>query len=259
MKKFLFKVFPLALLGITFANPADAAGLTSLSEGFNSVNTLSSAGWAFQNNSNPAPSVTTPTANWNQGVAGDPVNAQAGAAASYIFAGFDSSPGDAGGANGQVSNWLLTPELDFSQSGTFTIYTRTFLGNQANERVDVRLSTNGASTNVGASPTSVGDFTTLLQTIGSLSTPFAYPGALSVTNIWQLFTFNIAPSAGSGRIAFNYVGNDAGQNGSTSQFVAFDTATYVAVPEPSAALGLLTLGGFGLTASWRGKSKKAKA
>jgi PEP-CTERM motif len=259
MKKFLFKVFPLALLGITFANPADAAGLTSLSEGFNSVNTLSSAGWAFQNNSNPAPSVTTPTANWNQGVAGDPINAQAGTAASYIFAGFDSSPGDAGGANGQVSNWLLTPELDFSQGGTFTIYTRTFLGNQANERVDVRLSNAGAGTDVGTSTTSVGTFTTLLQTIGSLSTPFAYPGALSVTNIWQQFTFTIAPGAGSGRIGFNYVGNDAGQNGSSSQFVAFDTATYVAVPEPSAALGLLTLGSFGLTAARRGKSKKAKA
>jgi hypothetical protein len=190
MKKSLFKIVPLALLSITFANPAQAAGLLSLIEGFNNINTLSSSGWAFQNNSNPVPLATTPTANWAQGVAGNPVNAQAGPNASYIFVGSDSSAGDGDGANGAVSNWLLTPELDFSQGGTFAIFTRTFLDNPANERVDVRLSTSGASTNVGTSSSSVGDFTTLLQTIGSLSTPFAYPGTLSSNNVWQLFAYS---------------------------------------------------------------------
>jgi hypothetical protein len=264
MKKSLFKIVPLTVLLITIANSAQAAGLTTLIEDFNNINILSSSGWAFQNNSNPAPLATTPTANWAQGAAGTPVNAQAGAAASYIFVGSESSAGDADGSNGQVSNWLLTPELDFSQGGTFIFWTRTFLGNPANERVDVRLSNAGSSTNVGTTPTSVGDFTTLIQTIGSLSTPFVYPGSLSSNNSWQPFTFYIVPTAGSGRIGFNYIGTDGGQNGTTSQFIAFDTVSYgnlsgPPVPEPSSALGLLTLGGLGLAASRRGKSKKAKA
>jgi hypothetical protein len=255
MKKFLVSSLALAAVSMAVSAPANAAGLTTLTEGFGAVSGLASSGWAFQNNSNPAPLTTTPTSNWAQGVAGNPVNAQAGPNASYIFVGSDSSAGDADGAAGQVSNWLLTPELDLSQGGVFAIYTRTFLGNPANERVDVRLSTNGSSTSVGTSPTSVGDFTTLVQTIGSLSTSFAYPGGLSSNNGYQLFTFNVAPTAGSGRIGFNYVGNDGGQNGTTSQFVAFDSAVYT-VPEPSAALGTLMLGGFAFAGGLR---KKAKA
>jgi hypothetical protein len=240
------------------SGPSPAVAVSSLNEGFESVPGLSASGWVFQNNSNPGPLATTPTANWGQGVAGNPINAQAGANASYIFVGSESSAGDADSANGQVSNWLLTPELDFSQGGTFSFYTRTFLSNQANERVDIRLSNAGASTNVGTSPTDVGDFTTPLQTIGSLTTPFAYPGSISSNNVWQQFTFNIAPTAGSGRIAFNYVGTDGGQNGTTSQFVAFDTVSYAPVPEPATVLGTPMLLGF-MLAGLRNKFKKAKA
>jgi hypothetical protein len=255
MKKYLASTIALAALTLAVSAPANAAGLTTLTEGFGAVSGLASSGWAFQNNSDPAPLATTPTANWSQGVAGTPVNAQSGPNASYIFVGTESSAGDLDGVGGTVSNWLLTPELDFSQGGVFTIYTRTFLGNPANERVDVRLSNSGNSVNVGGTSTSVGDFTTLLQTIGSLSTPFAYPGGVSTNNAYQLFTFTVAPTAGSGRIGFNYVGTDGGQNGTTSQFVAFDTAVYT-VPEPSAALGTLMLGGFAFAGGLR---KKAKA
>jgi hypothetical protein len=246
------------------ADTADLSGLSplaavsTLNQGFESVAGLSAAGWAFQNNSNPGPLATTPTANWGQGVAGNPVNAQAGPNASYIFVGSDSSAGDADGAAGQVSNWLITPELDFSQGGTFSFYTRTFLGNPANERVDVRLSTAGASTNVGTAPTDVGDFTTSLQTVGSLTASFAYPGSISSNNAYQQFTLNIAPTAGTGRIAFNFVGNDGGQNGLTSQFIAIDTVSFAPVPEPATVLGTPMVLGF-MLAGLRGKLKKAKA
>jgi hypothetical protein len=231
--------------------------VSTLNQGFESVAGLTAAGWAFQNNSNPGPLATTPTANWGQGVAGNPVNAQAGANASYIFVGADSSAGDADGANGQVSNWLITPELDFSQGGTFSFYTRTFLGNPGLERIDVRLSNAGASTNVGTTPTDVGDFTTSLLTVGSLTAPLVYPGAVSTTNNYQQFTLNIAPTAGTGRIAFNYVGDNGGQNG-TSQFVAIDTVSFAPVPEPATVLGTPMALGFVL-AGLRNKLKKAKA
>jgi hypothetical protein len=247
------------------AVPQQVSGLTpavavsTLSEGFTSVSALSASGWAFQNNSNQPPLATTPTANWSQGVGGVPINAQAGAANSYIFVGTESSAGDLDGVNGQVSNWLITPELDFSQGGTFSFYTSTFLGNPALERVDVRLSNAGASTNVGTSETSVGDFTTLLQSIGSLTSPFnTYPGANATSNAYQQFTFNIAPTAGSGRIAFNYVGNNGGQNGTTSQFIAIDTVSFTPIPEPATALGTPMIIGF-LLSGLRSKLKKAKA
>jgi hypothetical protein len=257
MKKFLVSSLALAAVSMAVSAPANAQAVTTLTEGFANVSGLSASGWAFQNNSNPGPLATTPTSNWAQGVAGNPINAQAGANASYIFVGSDSSSGDADGANGAVSNWLLTPELDLSLGGTFSFYTRTFLSNQANERLDVRLSTAGNGTNVGTSPTSVGTFTTVLQTIGSLSTPFAYPGALSSNNAYQQYTFVVGPTGGTGRIGLNYFGNDGGQNGGTSQFVALDTASYTAaVPEPSAVLGTLMLGGFAFAGSLR---KKAKA
>jgi hypothetical protein len=231
--------------------------VSTLTEGFENVAGLSASGWAFQNNSNPAPFVTTPTANWGQGVAGNPVNAQSGPNASYIFVGTESTGGDVDGFNGQVSNWLITPELDFSQGGTFSFWTRTFQGNPANERVDVRLSNAGASTNVGTTPTDVGDFTTLLQTVGSLTAPLAYPGSVS-GGVYQQFTLNIAPTVGTGRIAFNYVGNDGGPNGTTSQFIAIDTASFAPVPEPATVLGTPMALGF-IMAGLRSKLKKAKA
>jgi hypothetical protein len=261
-KMIMAKIFASSLLAASLSlllvPSAHAFGVSSLSEGFESVSGLSASGWAFQNNSNPGPLATTPTSNWTQGLAGNPINAQAGANASYIFVGTESSAGDADGSNGQVSNWLLTPELDLSLGGTFSFYTRTFLSNQANERVDIRLSTAGSSTNVGSTPTAFGDFTTVLQTVGSLTTPFAYPGSISSNNFYQQFTLNIAPAAGSGRIAFNFVGTDGGQNGLTSQFVAFDTASYTAAPEPATALGTPMVLSFVL-AGLRSKLKKAKA
>jgi hypothetical protein len=83
MKKFLLKTIPLTLVAIAIAHPAHGAGFTSLSEGFNDISTLAGDGWAFQNNSNPAPATSTATANWAQGNPGAFV-AQSGASNSFI-------------------------------------------------------------------------------------------------------------------------------------------------------------------------------
>jgi hypothetical protein len=268
MKKSLFKIVPLTALLITIANSAQAAGLTTLIEGFNNINTLSSSGWAFQNNSNPAPAVTTPTANWTQG---NPsftgFNAQSGATNSYISVdGFESSAGDLNGENGVVSNWLITPELNF-QSSAFVFYTRTSLG-ATSPYLEVRLSSSGASTNVGSTTNDVGDFATVITTLGSLDGSGPYPGRLSTNNIWQGYAF-YAPTSGSGRIAFRYYTPSGGPSGNQSSIIGIDTVYFgislvelppvTLVPEPSSVLGLLTLGCFGLTTLRRGKSKKVQA
>jgi PEP-CTERM motif len=163
---------------------------------------------------------------------------------------------------GAVNNWLISPELDFSQGGAFSFYTRTRPGEilTYDTYLEVRQSNNGALTNVGSTASDFGDFSTIKATVGSLDGSVIYPGNSSSGGSpsgFVLFTFSIAPTAGSGRIAFRYYAPDGGnlQGG----YVGIDTVNYTAVPEPSAGLGILTLGGFGLIARRLSKSRKAKA
>jgi hypothetical protein len=262
VKKSLFKIIPLAILAITFTKPAHAAGFTSLTEGFSDISTLASSGWAFKNNSNPAPATPTATANWTQGNP-NAFAAQSGASNSFIAVGPESAS-DPGTLLGQANNWLISPELDFSDFGTFIFYTRTVAGEGAtfNHYLEVRQSSNGASTNVGSTASDVGDFSILKATVGSLDASVQYPGNYpgDATNAWQSFIFSVVPTGGSGRIAFRYYAPDGGLNGSQGGYIGLDSVRYVfALPEPSSALGLLTLGGFGFAASRRGKSKKVQA
>jgi hypothetical protein len=261
MKKFLSMTVALATVAISAASPANAAGLTTLTEGFTTVSTAGLPGWGFQNNSNPGPAVTTATANWFQGVSS--LNAFDGAPTSYIGASTDSTKGGSGSqvGIGAVSNWLLTPELDFSNGGTFSFYTTSVLGQFTySQFLEVRQSNNGASGNVGTTATSVGDFTTVNTTVGSLDTSIIYPGVQDGTT-WTQFTFTVAPTGGSGRVAFRYFAPDGGVNGTQGGFVGIDAVSYTAeaVPEPSAALGTLMMGGFAVAGGLRNKAKKAKA
>ena len=54
------------------------------------------------------------------------------------------------------------------------------------DRLQVRMSTNGASTNVGSTATGVGDFTTLLLDINPNYTTNCYP------NVWTQFTVTLS-------------------------------------------------------------------
>jgi hypothetical protein len=257
MKKHLLSTVPLAMLVLAVAKPAHGAGLSTLSEGFNDISTLSANGWAFQNSSNPPPLVTTPTANWFQGNPNAFVS-QSGSANSYIAVDVDSTAGDPNTGIGAVNNWLITPELDFSNGGTFSFYTRTATGalSTSDNYLEVRQSNNGSSTNVGSTTSDVGDFSTLNTFVGNLGGPATYPGNFA-PDTFGFFTFTIVPTAGTGRIAFRYYAPSGGLNGSQGTYTGIDTVSF-AVPEPSSALGLLTLGGFGLAASRRGKSKTSK-
>jgi hypothetical protein len=197
----------LALLGL-FISGAQAQ---AINEGFENVPALfSSGGWAQQNNSQP-----TGTTMWFQGNP-DVIQAHAGPVNSYIGANFNSTTG----AN-TISNWLFTPVRTLRNGDIFTFYTRS-PNNNFPDRLQVRLSTNGASTNVGNTPTSVGDFTTLLLDINPNYDPI-YPTA------WTQFTITLSglPANGvSGRIAFRYFVEDGGPDGANSNFVGIDTFTY---------------------------------
>jgi hypothetical protein len=228
-----------------------ATGLLSLSEGFNSVSSLSANGWVFINESNPAP---LSTADWTQANTGvSNYRAQSGPDDSFAQVDVSSTSADSGGT---VSNWLITPELDFSAGGVISFFARTLVGNSRAELIQVLQSKAGSSINVGSTATDVGDFTTLLGSAGSATAVTTEPGALPTT-FWGRYTFNIAPSAGSGRLAFRYFATNGGANGTQAQYASIDTVNYLAtgVPEPA----ISSLAGFaslGLASYFKSKRKR---
>jgi hypothetical protein len=222
-----------------------ADAITIASEGFEDVSQLAGRGWAFQNNSSPPPATPNATGNWRQGTSGFQIPSEAGSPNSYIAVlGEDASNNPGNG--GQLSDWLITPQLSFDPGAIFSFATRTKLGTFVGELLEVRLSTNGDSTDVGSTPTSLGDFKTLLLSIGDLQDNTVFPGSVSANNTYGLFSITSGlPKSGKGRIAFRYVGNDAGNNptGGATQgnLITIDSVNYP-VPEPVTS----SMAGFGV-------------
>jgi len=82
----------------------------------------------------------------------------------------------------------------------------------------VRMSLNGDSANVGATATSVGDFTNLLLDINPTYTTAGYP-----TN-WTQYTVTISglSSPMMGRLAFRYFVENGGSGGTRSNYIGID-------------------------------------
>jgi hypothetical protein len=185
-----------------------------LNEGFDNFATLAGSGWTATNNSTAGG--TTSWFQGNDGVFGS----ASGASNSYIAANFLNA-----GFGGDISNWLITPTLDLSYFSILSFATR------ANgfypDRLEVRLSTNGASGNVGATTGSVGDFSTLLAVINPTLADGGYPID------WTTFSLSlgsIAPGT-TGRLAFRYFVSDTSING---DYIGIDNVSVsVSVPEPS--------------------------
>lgn len=188
-------------------------------EGFDNFNALPSKGWNFQNLSNPLGDIS-----WFQGDT-EIFDAQAGPVNSYLGVNFDSVNG-----LGTISNWAITPMLTYSDGDTFSFYTRTEAGSTWPDRLEVRLSTQGNSSNVGSTATSVGDFTSLLLTVNPGLTIGGYP------EVWTKYdiTLNGLASPTTGRIAFRYFVTNGGTDGDFGDYIGIDTLRITtAVPEPS--------------------------
>ncbi len=216
------KVARTSALAAAFVAAVSLAGATTafgqaITEGFDDITTLPTAGWATQNNSSPVGTTT-----WFQGNA-TVFPSQAGAATAYIGANFNNTSG-----SGTISNWLMTPNRTFNNGDTISFWTRTVTGGTFPDRLQVRLSTAGASTNVGTGATGIGDFTTLLLDInptyntGGGTPPANYP------DVWTQVTLTLSglPGPTSGRIGFRYFVEDGGPAGNNSNFIGIDTFTY---------------------------------
>jgi hypothetical protein len=207
-------VVSLAIFGLLFAYGVTNTQAQAITEGFDDVSTLPASGWGQVNRSSPLGVAT-----WSQcgGTAIPP--AQAGAANSCILVNYQST-----GDLGTISNWLFAPTVTLKNGDTFSFYTRT-VSNSFPDRLQIRLSTNGASTEVGSTATSVGDFTTLLLDIDS-----DYSGTYPTT--WTQFTVTVSGLSGptSGRLAFRYFVENGGTNGTNSNIIGVDTFVYTPAP-----------------------------
>lgn len=213
-------MYRLTLIAAFLLLSATSVFADALNEGFDNIATLPGNGWVLVNNSAPLG-----TTGWFQGNTGV-FSSQAGAPDSYIAANFNNA-----GFGGNISNWLITPELTLTNGSVLTFFTRTEPNPLAADSLEVRLSTNGVSTDVGSTDTSVGDFTTLLLTINPLLDVNGYPSDWSQFNV----TISGLGSATDGRLAFRYVVPDTSLNG---DYIGIDSVV-VTTPEPTTLLFLL--------------------
>ena len=215
---------------------AAPARAQALNEGFNDITTLTGAGWVMQNLSQ-APG----TSGWSQGD-NNVFPAHMGAQpTSYISANFENA-GDFPGVQDTISNWLMSPVRTFNNGDTISFWAQSATASgipQFADRLQLRLSTNGASVNVGATATSVGDFTSLLRDINSNYGQAAEQYVLDTTWIQFNVTLTGIPAPNTmGRFAFRYFVENGGPNGLRSNYIGIDTVSHTPVPEP-ATLALL--------------------
>lgn len=232
--------------GITLTLTPVANAQLLLSQDFDSTNAvLTAADWNFQNNS-VSPSTTFFTSATTTAASGQILPQ---ATTGFAVVNFNSTTSTAS-TGATISQWMLTPVIPIANGTTVSFFTRT--GNVASfaDRLVVRLSTAGASTNTGgtatAAGTPVGDFTTTLGAVNNSLVSNGYPTS------WTQFTFTItgisAPT--TGRVAFNYFVTNGGPNGSNSDIIGIDTirinaVTAAVTPEPGALafLAPVLLGG----------------
>jgi len=212
---------PTGVAGPVGGTPTATPGCTpSLDEGFDNITIL--PGWVMINHSEPLGSD-----GWFQG--NDTVfPAFDGPPTAYIAANFFNTSGV-----GTISNWLLTPQVRLESGSTLTFYTRAPAMSMFPDRLQVRMSTNGASTNVGTGAFDVGDFTNLLLDINPTYTIGGYP------ETWTQFTLNVngTPPGTLGRLAFRYFVENGGPEGTRSDYIGIDRAVYTvpcATPTPTA-------------------------
>lgn len=198
-----------------------------LTQNFNSVSSVLSANnWSRINNSSPAGSNS-----WFMGNPGV-FAAYNGPDSAYFAANYNSTSG----STGTISTWLISPTVTVFDGGVLQFATRTNTSlpqNVAPDRLQVYLSTAGATSNVGSTATSVGTFSTLLVSVNPSLTPTGYP------TTWTVYTATLSGITGtvSGRFGFRYFVTSAGPSGVNSSYIGLDGVKFT-LPCPNPTLSV---------------------
>jgi hypothetical protein len=184
------------------------------------------ATWVIHNQSNPVGTTT-----WNAGTATQIGDVQIGphSGANLAFVDYEC-----GSSVSTLSNWLILPQSNFNNGDSFTFWTRSTDG-VFPDRLQVRMSSAGASTNTGSSATDTGDFTSLLLDINPTYSNSDFPTGFPFT--YHAYTVSISGLAGttSGRLAFRYFVEDGGPGGSRSDCVGIDDVAYISSTDVTGA------------------------
>lgn len=201
----------------------------SFTEEFENITTLSAAGWAIDNNSTGVGSTSWGPISLGLEARGtgefqgnDTVfAAYSGAPTGYIADNYNATTGAS-----TISDWLMTPVVTIQNGDTVSFWTRTVTGSVWPDRLELRMSLNGASVNCGTLPTDVGDFTNLLESINPNLAQGGYP------EVWTQFSVTVSGVAAptQGRFAFRYYVTNGGPSGANSNYIGVDLFEYNAVP-----------------------------
>lgn len=163
------------------------------------------ADWTILNTSSPAGSTT-----WFNATTWD---AQEGTG--WIAANFNNTTG----ANA-ISSWLITPVVELQNGDEIKFFTRTAAGTQWADDLELRISTNGATSAAPSGVTGVGDYTTFALNVNpSFPDPTGYPEE------WTEYTYTVEGLSGATncRVAFRYhVPTSGGPSGDNSNIIGVD-------------------------------------
>ncbi len=218
--------------------PLPVAAPASFVEEFTNVGDLTAKGWVFKNNSNPIGQ-----SGWRQGRYESASLLQYKFLAPVPYIGFPaysavnspnefiscdaSAVNDATTGTGDISAWLISPQVPIKNGDQIIFYTRAVTDFDypayTKDRMQVRANFTDGSSNVGGSATSVGNFSNVLLDInptyiyndpsGNIGGTPGYP------QDWKKYTITISglnAPVEKARFAFRYLAPDAGVWGGSS-------------------------------------------
>lgn len=132
---------------------------------------------------------------------------------SYVGVNFNSGAG-----TGILSNWMILPTQSLSDGDEIKFYTRTVAGSAFPDRLEVRLSTDGDSSNDPIDANDVGSYTILLESINENLEVGGYPEDWTEISI----TLSGIGTSVDSRVAFRYFVTSGGPTGSNSNYIGID-------------------------------------
>lgn len=208
---------------------------SSFFEEFNNVSELPAKGWIFKNNSDPPGSYgwrqglyeATPSSKFPVPIIGFPAFSASSSPNDFISC-------DASTVNfrGNISSWLITPKLNIKNGDQIIFWTRALNDAQymifTTDRMQVLMDTTGGTPDVGNTATSTGTFSTLLLDINEGYTENDSGGFPTRWTNYTITINGVGSAKANARIAFRYLGTDAGINGPVyASVIGIDDLSFV--------------------------------